>query len=256
MSQQAFASARSKFVDAEAKLREAQSKYKVAQISVSSAQKGNFYDGDRLLSDLPRRTAEVEKQRQLMQIALQKVSDSERTLNRRIQELQIAQPQRQYLQQPSQDQTLFSQRSFSVVYKAPFPGSVVKVTKLSGNPVRPRETVMVLQREQAPPTIDAYLTPEQAEQISIGSPATALLPSVNEEYQAHVTKIDQAAPASNLVGVTSALDPKIKPVYVQLALDNLSSEDNSQLIAAKGMPVILSVPKQTNIFNRLAFWLK
>ena len=256
VSQQAFDSARSKFVDAEAKLREAQSKYKVAQISVSSAQKGNFYDGDRLLSDLPRRTAEVEKQRQLMQIALQKVSDSERTLNRRIQELQIAQPQRQYLQQPSQDQTLFSQRSFSVVYKAPFPGSVVKVTKLSGNPVRPRETVMVLQREQAPPTIDAYLTPEQAEQISIGSPATALLPSVNEEYPAHVTKIDQAAPASNLVGVTSALDPKIKPVYVQLALDNLSSEDNSQLIAAKGMPVILSVPKQTNIFNRLAFWLK
>jgi len=247
VTQKVFDTAKSRFADAEAKLKEAQSEYKVAQVSVSSAQKGNFYDGEKLISDLPRRTAEVEKLRQLVQIASQKVSDLERMLNQRIQELQISQPQRQYLQQPSQNQTLFSRNSFSVVYKAPFPGSVLKVTKISGNPVRPRETVMVLQREQVPPMIDAYLTPKEAEQISVGSLATALIPAVNKEYQARVAKIDPVAPA---------LNSETKSVYLQLALDNLSPEDNSQLIASRGMPVVLSVPKQTNIFNRLAFWLK
>jgi multidrug resistance efflux pump len=256
VSRQAFDAAKSKFADAEAKLREAQSQYKVAQISVASAQKGNFYDGDSLLSDLPRRTAEVEKQRQLAQIALQKVNESERMLNQRMQALQISQPQRQYLQQPSPNQPLFSQKAFSVVYKAPFPGSILKVTKLAGNPVRPRETVMVLQREQAPPMIDAYLTPKQAEEIIVGSPAAALIPAVNKEYQARVAKIDQAAPATDAVNIPPALGSETRSVYVQLALDNLSPEDNSRLIAAKGMPVILSVPKQTNLFNRLAFWLK
>jgi multidrug resistance efflux pump len=256
VSQQAFDAAKSKFADAEAKLRDAQSHYKVAQISVASAQKGNFYDGDSLVSDLPRRSAEVAKQRQLAQIALQKVNESERMLNQRMQALQISQPQRQYLQQPSPNQTLFSQKAFSVVYKAPFSGSILKVTKVAGNPVRPRETVMVLQREQAPPMIDAYLTPKQAEQIIVGSSATALIPAVNKEYQARVAKIDQAAPTSDVVSTPPALGSENKTVYVQLALDNLSPEDNSRLIAAKGMPVILSVPKQTNVFNRLAFWLK
>jgi len=256
VSQQAFDVARSKFADAEAKFRKAQSQYKVAQISVSSAQKGDFYDGDSLVSDLPRRTAEVTKQQQLAQIALQRVNELERMLNQRVQELQISQPQRQYLQQPSPNQTLFSQKAFSVVYKAPFPGSILKVTKLSGNPVRSRETVMVLQREQSPPTIDAYLTPKQAEQIIVGSPATALIPAVNGEYQARVTKIDRAAPAPALVGIPPSAAPGTKPVFVQLALDNLSPEDNSQLVTARGMPVVLSIPKQTNLFNRLAFWLK
>jgi multidrug resistance efflux pump len=256
VSQQAFDAAKSKFADAEAQLREAQSQYKVAQISVASAQKGNFYDGDSLVSDLPRRSAEVAKQRQLAQIALQKVNESERMLNQRMQALQISQPQRQYLQQPSPNQTLFSQKAFSVVYKAPFSGSILKVTKVAGNPVRHRETVMVLQREQAPPMIDAYLTPKQAEQIIVGSSATALIPAVNKEYQARVAKIDQAAPTSDVVSTPPALGSENKTVYVQLALDNLSPEDNSRLIAAKGMPVILSVPKQTNVFNRLAFWLK
>jgi multidrug resistance efflux pump len=256
VSRQAFDAAKSKFAEAEAKLRGAQSQYKVAHISVASAQKGNFYDGDKLVSDLPHRTVEVEKRRQLAQIASQKVSNSERTLNQRIQQLQISQPQRQYLEQPLQDKPLFSQKAFSVVYKAPFSGSVIKVTKLSGNPVRPRETVVVLQREQAPPTIDAYLTPKQAEQIIVGSPATALIPAVNEEYQARVAKIDQAAPAPDAANIPPALGSETKLVYVQLALDNLPPEANSRLIAAKGMPVILSIPKQTNVFNRLAFWLK
>lgn len=257
VSQQDLDSAKSKFADAEARFREAQSKYKVAQISVSSAQRGSFYDGDQFVSDLPRRTAEVERRRQLAQIASQKVSYSERILNQRLEELQISPSQRQYyLQQPSQDQTLFSQNSFSVVYKAPFPGAVLKVTKVSGNPVRPRETVMVLQRQQLPPTIDAYLTPKQSEQIFVGSPATALIPAVNEKFQARVTKIDQSAPAPSLVGIPPALNSENKSVYVQLALDNLSPENNSQLIAATGMPVVLSVPKQTNVFNRLAFWLE
>ena len=256
VSQQAFDAAKSKFADVEARLRRAESQYKVAQVSVASAQKGNFYDGDELVSDLPRRTAEVEKQRQLAQIASQKVSELERTLDQRLQALQISQPQRQYLQQSPPNQTLFSQKTFSVVYKAPFPGSVLKVTKLSGNPVKPRETVMVLQREQAPPTIDAYLTPKQAEQIVVGSPATVLIRAVNEEYQARVTKIDQAASAPTLAGLTPSANSATKSVYVQLALDNLSPEDNSQLIAAKGMPVILSIPRETSIFNRLAFWLR
>ncbi len=256
VSQQAFDTAKSKFADAEAKLRQAQSNYRVAQVSVASAQKGNFYDGDELVSDLPRRTAEVAKQRQLVQIASQKVSELERTLDQRLQALQISQPQRQYLQQSPSNQTLFSPKAFSVVYKAPFPGSVLKVTKLSGNPVRPRETVMVLQREQAPPTVDAYLTPKQAEQIVIGSPATILVRALNEEYQAHVTKIDKAASAPPLVGVTPPANAATKSVYVQLAVDNLSPEDNSQLIAAKGMPVILSIPREASIFNHLAVGLR
>lgn len=257
VSQQAFDSTKYKFADAEAKLREAQAEYKVAQTSVSSAQKGNFYDGDKLISDLPRRTAEVDKLRQHVQIASQKVSSLKQNLTQRMQELQISQPQRQYLQQAPQDQNLFSNSSFSVVYKAPFPGSVLKVNKLLGSPIRPRETVMVLQREQELPTIDAYLTQEQADQVTIGSQATALIPSLNEEYQVRVTKIDRISRSPDqVVGTDQSRDSQNRPVYIQVTLDNVSQEDKSQLTAARGMPVILSIPKETNVFERLAFWLR
>jgi multidrug resistance efflux pump len=256
VSQQAFDSGRSKFEDAEVELQQAKAEYKVAQIAVFSAQKGNFYDGDKLISDLPHLTAKVNKLRQHVQIAAQKVSSLEQELNKQIQKLQISEPQRQYLRQPPQDQNLFSDSSFSVIYKAPFTGSVLKVVKPPSSPVRPRETVMVLQRELQLPTIDAYLTQEQANQITIGSQAITLIPALNKQYQARVTKIDRTGRAADQARDYQLQDSKDRPVYVQLTLDNISEKDKSQLIAAKGMPVILDLPKHTNIFERLAFWLR
>jgi len=277
--QQQLDNARSKFFDVEAKLQEAQTNYKISQTAVASAQKGSFYDDNKLISDLPRRnaeveklrqyveiarqkdnlesplvdrSAEVEKLRQYVEIARQKVSSLEQKLNKRMQELQILQPQRQYLQYPPQNQNLFSSKSFSVVYKAPFPGTVLKVTKLPSTPVRPIETVMVLQRELEPPTIDAYLTQGQANQITIGGQATAVIPALHKEYQARISKIDRSGQllAQPQEGTKGAKD---RSVYVQLTIDNVSAEEKGQLITSRGMPVILTIPKQASLFDFLHF---
>ncbi len=248
ISRTVYDQAKSRFVNAESELKEAESDYRVAQVAAATTQRGNFYDGERLISDLPRRTAEVQKLREVVRIASEKVINSERMLNQRVRELQITQPMRGYIQSSSQDQTLFPRKVFSISYKAPFPGSVLKVTKVAGNPVRPRETVMVLQREQAPPMIDVYLTPEEAQYIAIGTLITVQIPTLNKEYVARVSKLSHLPLSPN---------SDTRSVYVQLILDNLSPEDSGLILANRGIPVNVKISKQaTNVFHRLQYWFK
>lgn len=261
VSQQVFDSVSSKFADVDAELQEAKAELQIAETAVTSVQNGNFYNGDTLVGDLPRLTADVKAARDRVQLAAQKVTALEQALQKQQQDLQALQKQQQNLQvlatsnpklttslQPLDKAT--QQNLSSVVYRAPFSGSVLKVVKSPGNTVQRSETLMLLQPELAEPTVEAYLTQDQAAQLSQSSQITVLIPELDKSYQARVVKIDRSGGLLDEVrGQYQLQGSPDQPAYVKLVLLEVRPEEKSQLMT--GMPVILKITKKNNALNRL-----
>ena len=98
VSKQIFDSVSSKFADVDAELQEAKAELQIAETAVASVQNGNFYNGDTLVGDLPRLTADVKDARDRVQLAAQKVTALEQALQKQQQDLQALQKQQQKLQ--------------------------------------------------------------------------------------------------------------------------------------------------------------
>jgi multidrug resistance efflux pump len=259
VSKQTFDSVSSKFADVEAEFREAKAEFKIAETGLNSVQKGNFYDGDNLVGDLPRLKTEIKDTRERVQLTAQKLSILEQALQKQQQDLQALQKQKlqvlvtQKLRLNTSQQALAKatgQNLSSVVYRAPFSGSVLKVVKSPGNTVNRSETLMLLQSEVAEPTVEAYLTQDQAAQLSPNSQITVLIPELDKSYQARVVKIDRSGGLLDEVrGQYQLQGSPDQSAYVKLVLLEVHPEEKSQLMA--GMPVILKITKKLNALDRL-----
>ncbi|MBD1945065.1 HlyD family efflux transporter periplasmic adaptor subunit [Coleofasciculus sp. FACHB-712] len=263
VSKQTFDSVSSKFADVDADLREAKAELQIAETAVNSVQNGNFYNGDNLVGDLPRLTADVKDARDRVQLAARKVSTLEQALQKQKQDLQALQKQKQNLQVLATSKTKLTtsvqpldktkqQSLSSVVYRAPFSGSVLKVVKSLGNTVQRSETLMLLQPELAEPTVEAYLTQDQAAQLSMSSQVTALIPELNKSYPARVVKIDRSGGLLDEVrGQYQLQGSPDQSAYVKLVLSGVNQETTSQLMT--GMPVVINIKKNLNPQERLRF---
>jgi len=263
VSQQTFDSINSKFADVAADLREAKAELQIAETAIDTVQKGNFYNGDTLVGNLPHLTADVQDARDRVQLAARKVSTLEQALQKQKQDLKALQKQKDNLkilatQKPNLNtsqsgiEKVTQQNLSSVVYRAPFSASVLKVVKSPGNTVNRSETLMLLQPELAEPTVDAYLTQDQAAQISIDSQVTVFIPELDKNYQARVVKIDRSGGFLDEVrGQHQFQGSKDQSAYVKLVLSGADREGKSQL--TRGMPVVLNITKKLNVLERLSF---
>lgn len=247
ISQQSFDTVSAKFADVDGNLRAAQEELKIAQSAVIAVQDGNFYNGDRLIGDLPRLTAEVKDLQGRMQLAVQKIATLEQTLLQQKQDLETLNKQKQNLEIPEQ---VTGQTLPSVVYKAPISGSILKVVKSLGNTVTRNETLVLLQEDLTQPIIEAYLTQDQADQITKGSRGTVQVPTLNKSYQAQVIEIDRTGGFTGEVKAQYQLrGSQDQSVYMKLVLVAATQADKNQL--TPGMPVVLNFTRKINIFDRI-----
>lgn len=254
VSKQIFDSVSSKFADVDAELQEAKAELQIAETAVTSVQNGNFYNGDTLVGDLPRLTADVKDARDRVQLTAQKLSTLEQALQKQQQDLQALQKQKLQVLATQKSRSNTSQQALdkatgqnlsSVVYRAPFSGSVLKVVKSPGNTVNQGESLMLLQSEVAEPTVEAYLTQDQAAQLSQSSRITVLIPELDKSYQARVVKIDRNGGLFDEVrGQYQLQGSPDQSAYVKLVLSGVHPEEKSQLIT--GMPVVLKITKNLN----------
>ena len=263
VSQQTFDSINSKFADVAADLREGKAELQIAETAMDTVQKGNFYNGDNLVGNLPRLTADVRDAGDRVQLAARKLSTLEQALQKQKQDLKALQKQKDNLkilvtQKPnlntsqSDIEKVTQQNLSSVVYRAPFSASILKVVKSPGNTVNRSETLMLLQPELAEPTVDAYLTQDQAAQISIDSQVTVFIPELDKNYQARVVKIDRSGGFLDEVrGQHQLQGSKDQSAYVKLVFSGADREAKSQL--TRGMPVVLKITKKLNVLERLSF---
>ncbi len=254
VSQQRADSVKSEFAEVDGALQEAKADLKIAETAVNSLQNGNFYDGDSFISNLPRLTAEVKDMQQRIQLAAEKVTFLEQFREKQQEEVKNLEKQKQqFIVKPKQGLGNSLERSpFSVVYKSPVSGSVLKVAKSPGNKVNDSETIVLLQPELGQPIVEAYLTQDQVTKVSIGSKVTVLVPDLDKSYQAQVVNIDRTGGLPDTVrGQYQLQGSEDKSAYVKLVVQGISPEERSKLTA--GMPVKLQIIKSLNGFEGLRF---
>jgi multidrug efflux pump subunit AcrA (membrane-fusion protein) len=270
VSQEFVDSATTRLADIEAQLQDAKREYQIAKTGIISVQKGDFYDERSLVSDLATLTAKVHSLRKNLELAKKEKFFLEQSLNQQKQRVQSLQEQKEKLQtreqqrqeirnqHPLYDESKSRKKNLEyAVYKAPFRGVVVKILKVTASSVKPKETVLILQRELEPPKIDAYVTPAQANQVQLGSEASVQIPALNKEYSMRIVKIDRTPKALEQAQEEYQFKGlQDKTVYIQLSIDNLSQEDNSRLTTVKGMPALVKIPKTSTTFDSFLFWLK
>jgi multidrug resistance efflux pump len=236
----------------------AQQAVKIAETGVNSVRGGNFYDGNNLVGNLSSLTAEATELDERIQLARQKISTWQQARQRQNLALQKLEQQKQSLENPnSKSLSKLKLNLPSVVYQAPFSGSVVKVEKSPGNTVNRGETLVLLRPLSDRPTIDAYLTQDRAALIKIGNSATVIEPTSGDRFVAKVIEIDRTGGFKDRVqGEYLLKGSEDQPAHVRLALANIEPKQQERLTG--GTPVILEIAKpqllprlQTKILD---FW--
>jgi multidrug resistance efflux pump len=257
ISQQILEIKTAKLAELTADLITARQAVKIAETGVNSVRAGNFYNGNNLVGNLSSLIVEAAELDERVQLASQKINTWEEARERQNLALQKLEQQKQSLENPQpKSNSKLGLNLPSVVYQAPFSGSIVRVEKSPGNTVNRGETLVLLRPLSERPTIDAYLTQDQVASIKIGSSATAIEPTSGDRFLANVIEIDRTGGFKEKVRGEYLLEgSKDQPAHVRLALANLEPKQQERLTG--GMPVILEITKpsllprlQTKIFNK------
>ncbi len=257
ISQQILETKTAKLAELTADLIAAQEAVKIAETAVNSVISGNFYNGNNLVGNLSSLTAEAIELNERVQLARQKINTWERARQGQHLTLQKLEQQKQSLETPHPNRNSELGINLpSMVYQAPFSGSIVRVEKSPGNTVNRGETLVLLRPLSDRPTIDAYLTQDQVALIKIGSPATVIEPASGDRFLANVIEIDRTGGFKDKVRGEYLLEgSEEQPAHVRLSLANIKPKQKERLTG--GMPVILEIAKssllpklQTKIFNQ------
>jgi len=140
-------------------------------------------------------------------------------------------------------------RQQELVYRAPYPGTVVRMYKSPGMTLDRGEQILILRHGDGERTIDAYLTQAEAASIQVGARGLAYVPGTDERYSVEVVEVDrtrgfvkeletpkQTQPGYNWRGAED------KSAYAKLVFVSLN--DNARQKLAGGMPVFVNLPKK------------
>lgn len=130
-------------------------------------------------------------------------------------------------------------RSLYGTVRSSLRGVVVRILRDSGNPVRPRETVLILQRDQPPPVVVAQVPGTVARQLRPGQRGEVEIPALRRRFVATVTALPSAPPGA--------------PTQVQLTLQDPPTEELSRLAALRGAPAVVVLPNRANPLQLLPF---
>jgi hypothetical protein len=133
---------------------------------------------------------------------------------------------------------------------------VTKILKPSGCAVNRGEVLVIIEKAGEKAVIDAFVTQDDANYLSLGSQASVWIPALDRTYRAQIVKVDRTS------GFLSEMQAHLKEsqlrynwrgqqdrsAYVQVAIvDELSAAEEQAMTG--GMPVTVSLAK------RPAFWM-
>jgi biotin carboxyl carrier protein len=130
-------------------------------------------------------------------------------------------------------------RSLYGTVRSSLRGVVVRILRDSGNPVRPRETVLILQRDQPPPVVVAQVPATVARQLRPGQRGEVEIPALRRRFVATVSALPSPRPDA--------------PTQVQLTLQDPPAEELSRLAALRGAPAVVVLPNRANPLQLLPF---
>jgi multidrug resistance efflux pump len=188
----------------------------LANDAVRAAEQGSFYDGFRLIGELPDQAIREDAAAAHVRIAEQELATDHGGSGR-------------------------------TTYSVPFPGRVVRITKSPGSTVDRGETLALIERVDDDPRIYALLTQDQVTRIRLGEGGTVRVPMLQQRFRAVVVRTDKAGAIPG--GVVSDLlsnvaRPRASDLagYLEMELRPLTPAGRSAL--RSGMPAIVDLPRQ------------
>ncbi len=130
-------------------------------------------------------------------------------------------------------------RSLYGTVHASLRGVVVRILRGSGNPVRPRETVLILQRDQPPPVVVALVPGPVARQLRAGQRGEVEIPALRRRFVATVSALPSARPGAQ--------------TQVQLTLQDPPAEELGRLAALRGAPAVVVLPNRATPLQLFPF---
>jgi biotin carboxyl carrier protein len=121
-------------------------------------------------------------------------------------------------------------------YRAPGRGVVLRLLKQPGDPVRPRETVAIWQREQPPPQVEALLPSQGAWLLTADQAARVEVPSLRQTYTARLLSWRPAGRDR---------------LQARFHFEGLPDHEARRLLALAGEPVRLEFPRKLNLVRWL-----
>jgi multidrug resistance efflux pump len=210
---------------------QAKAELAIAENAVLAVNNGDFYDHTRLVGDMPQFLVNLEDAKERQRIAEERVRVTKQHLRR-------------------------------LTYRAPFRGKVTKILKPSGSAVNRGEVLLIIEKAGEAAVIDAFVTQDDANYLSLGSQASVWIPALDRTYRAQIVMLDRTS------GFLSEMQAHLKEsqlrynwrgqqdhsAYVQLAIvDELSAAEQQALTG--GMPVTVSVAKRPAFWTNIRRWL-
>ena len=145
-------------------------------------------------------------------------------------------------------------KQFLVTYPSPVAGKVLKIVQPNRSKVRGGDTLMILEPSFSYPTIEAYLTKDQAALLDVGMAiqVEAMTQGKKQTYTAKITQIDyRGGFGADLRGRYQFEGSSTQPVYLEATLtQNLPTQ-----LLLPGVPVTLILPKKFNVLDNLRQYL-
>jgi multidrug resistance efflux pump len=212
-----------------------------------------YEEGIGKLSDMESKHIDAVKSVQQARAQLERIPVLESIRRQKLQQQQELLLARKKLQQVQESQSVISRQhpvptselsKFNTnqagVYRSSARGVVLRILKSSGESVQEKETVLVIQRDQIPPTIIAEVAQAKATLVKEGNTGNAEIPFSRQRYPVRL--------------LNKAFEPS-GAAKLRLQFLNLQANDIRQVVTLAGMPVRVSLPNQHNILEQLLQWL-
>jgi biotin carboxyl carrier protein len=212
-----------------------------------------YEEGIGKLSDMESKYIDAVKSVQQARAQLERIPVLESIRRQKLQQQQELLLARKKLQQVQESQSVISRQhpvptselsKFNTnqagVYRSSARGVVLRILKSSGESVQEKETVLVIQRDQIPPTIIAEVAQAKATLVKEGNTGNAEIPFSRQRYPVRL--------------LNKAFEPS-GAAKLRLQFLNLQANDIRQVVTLAGMPVRVSLPNQHNILEQLLQWL-
>ena len=212
-----------------------------------------YEEGIGKLSDMESKHIDAVKSVQQARAQLERIPVLENIRRQKLQQQQELLLAREKLQKVQESQSIISRQhpvptsklsEFNAnqmgVYRSSARGVVLRILKSGGESVQEKETILVIQRDQIPPTIIAEVAQGKATLVKEGNTGNAEIPYSRQRYPVRL------------------LDKAFEPngaARLRLQFLNLQANDIRQVVTLAGMPVRISLPNQHNILEQLWQWL-
>jgi biotin carboxyl carrier protein len=212
-----------------------------------------YEEGIGKLSDMESKHIDAVKSVQQARAQLERIPVLESIRRQKLQQQQELLLAKKKLQQVQESQSVISRQhpvptselsKFNTnqagMYRSSARGVVLRILKSSGESVQEKETVLVIQRDQIPPTIIAEVAQAKATLVKEGNTGNAEIPFSRQRYPVRL--------------LNKAFEPN-GAARLRLQFLNLQANDIRQVVTLAGMPVRISLPNQHNILEQLWQWL-